>query len=308
MAAHMGDVEVGVTPVLSPEGQALVEQALESFAGAFDAIVRSKAQTMLDVSNALISAYEPKATDAEREPLPGPTIENWPIKSHPPVVIAPCPHCGSAIEANPVTWEIVIDPTSTTDSTTVRGQMQHEHDEGVLVRWPFVATYTPPPADPWEPIDAPVIWDDPDVDVDEGQQKDASDRWEFTPDGEGNVSLAAAVFQALGGASTCWENTSARGAFDGTRAREIGDALLRFVDSEHRNDADVAALAALEAERVRLDQIIYRARTVLRDAGATGSRMTNLRDLASAAGQAASILAAVDGPDSPAAKRLRGEA
>ncbi|WNM65463.1 hypothetical protein SEA_PHONEGINGI_61 [Microbacterium phage Phonegingi] len=247
-------------------------------------------------------AVEPKTTEAEREPLPGPTIENWPIKSHPPVVIAPCPHCGSAIEANPVIWEIVVDPTATTESTTVRGQMQHEHDEGVLVRWPFVATYTPPPVDEWEPIDAPVIWDDPDVDLDEGQQK-GDDPWAFTPDGEGEVSLAAAVFQALGGASTCWDSDEPdrRGVFDGTRAREIGDALLRFIDTEHRNGADVAALAALEAERVRLDQIIYRARTLLSETypNRDGVHPDSL------IGWLFATLDAVDGIDSPSAKSLR---
>ncbi|QYC54396.1 hypothetical protein SEA_PICKLES13_61 [Microbacterium phage Pickles13] len=253
MAAHMGDIEVGVTPFLSPEGKALVDEALEAFSGAFDAIVRSKAQTMLDVSNALLSAYEPKTTEAEREPLPGPTIEDWPIKSHPPVVIAPCPHCGSAIEANPVTWEIVVDPNVTTDATTVRGIMQHEHDGGVLVRWPFVATHTPTYTQPsvddlWAPVDAPVIWDDPDVDIDEGQQKVDQQPWEFTPDGEGDVSLAAAVFQALGGASTCWLHPGATldGAeFDGTRAREIGDALVKFIEQRIEQDERVQAWDAV---------------------------------------------------------------
>ncbi|URM87324.1 hypothetical protein SEA_ANTUNA_62 [Microbacterium phage Antuna] len=185
-------------------------------------------------------ATEPKTTEAERVPLPGPTIENWPIKSHPPVVIAPCPHCGSAIEANPVTWEIVIDPTATTESTTVRGQMQHEHDGGVLVRWPFVATYTPPPVDAWEPIDAPLL----DEDVAEGQERTGNgEPWEFTPDENDELSIESAVFQALGGASTCWEAIEHAGVFDSTRAREIGDRLLEHLDVEMRRE--VARRAAL---------------------------------------------------------------
>lgn len=237
-------------------------------------------------------ATEPKTTEAEREPLPGPTIENWPIKSHPPVVIAPCPHCGSAIEANPVTWEIVVDPTATTSSTTVRGQMQHEHDEGVLVRWPFVATYTPPPVDAL--IDADVL-DEYEVDIAEGGAKNANDDpWEFTPDGEtGELSIESAVFQALGGASTCWESLSEAGEFDSTRAKEIGDALIeriRLISLDHT-----------ERERVRLDQIIYRARTFLaewREGRADLSVGRNFQRLGD-------ILAAVDGPDSPRAKSLR---
>lgn len=261
-------------------------------------------QSMDRLSDALdrhALATDPKTTEAEREPLPGPTIENWPIKSHPPVVIAPCPHCGSAIEANPVTWEIVIDPTSTTESTTVRGQMQHEHDEGVLVRWPFVATYTPPPAaDPWGLIDAEVL-DGHEVDIAEGGTKNTNgDPWEFTPEHDGTLSIESAVFQALGGASTCWESLSEAGEFDSARAKEIGEALIeriRLISLDHT-----------ERERVRLDQIIYRARTRISEDHEHRSEpglMSGTPTLRSTLDAVRDILAAVDGPDSPRAKSLR---
>lgn len=205
-------------------------------------------------------ATEPKTTEAEREPLPGPTIENWPIKSHPPVVIAPCPHCGSAIEANPVTWEIVVDPTATTSSTTVRGQMQHEHDEGVLVRWPFVATYTPPPVEAL--IDAEVV-DERDEDIAEGAERTGNgEPWEFTPDEDDELSIESAVFQALGGASMCWEAIEHAGVFDSTRAREIGERLLEHLDVEMRRE--VARRAALiDAQRGDALRTIRRARDII---------------------------------------------
>lgn len=41
--------------------------------------------------------------------------------------------------------------------------------------------------------------------------------------------LDGAVFQALGAASTCWENLSGAGVFDSTRAKDIGDGLLEFI-------------------------------------------------------------------------------
>lgn len=101
-----------------------------------------------------VSRLTDKGTDAtpQQEP-PAPTITEWPLRNHAPVVLATCPHCGDHIEANPVNWEIVIDPTSTFSATSVRGMMQHEHDGGLMMRWPFVATYTPPPA----PVDEEVI-------------------------------------------------------------------------------------------------------------------------------------------------------
>jgi hypothetical protein len=47
--------------------------------------------------------------------------------------------------------------------------------------------------------------------------------------GSAGPSLEGAVFLALGAASVCWENPGGAGAFDATRAEEIGHALLSFI-------------------------------------------------------------------------------
>lgn len=43
------------------------------------------------------------------------------------------------------------------------------------------------------------------------------------------LTIESAVFQALGAASTCWENLEAAGVFDSTRCKEIGDALVEWL-------------------------------------------------------------------------------
>jgi hypothetical protein len=40
-------------------------------------------------------------------------------------------------------------------------------------------------------------------------------------------TVADAVFQALGAASVCWQYPEKAGIFDSTRAKAIGDALIR---------------------------------------------------------------------------------
>lgn len=40
----------------------------------------------------------------------------------------------------------------------------------------------------------------------------------------------SAIFQALGAASVCWEFPERAGVFDSTRAREIGDALVKELE------------------------------------------------------------------------------
>lgn len=50
--------------------------------------------------------------------------------------------------------------------------------------------------------------------------------FEFQPNHDGTLPLETAVFQALGAASTCWENLRGAGIFNSTRAKEIGDKLL----------------------------------------------------------------------------------
>lgn len=59
--------------------------------------------------------------------------------------------------------------------------------------------------------------------------------FEFHREHDGSLSLDAAVFQALGAASTCWESLEGTGIFDSTRAKEIGDTLLTFIRAESDN-------------------------------------------------------------------------
>lgn len=246
-------------------------------------------------------APETKGDDRPTEPQ----IIAWPQRTQPPTLIVRCPMCDASVETEPLSWEIVIDPTSTADAVSVRGLVHHAHEDTQTdVRWPFAAVWTPPPVTISD-VQRTFAWQpDEHDDIEEGQAKRADDDFEFTPDDPREpVSLKSAVYQALGAASTSWLGERPQGTFDSTRALAIGEALLevveRFVDER---------VQSAEDERTRLDQIIYRARAVLSEAGASGLRTTTLRDLASAAGQVSSILAAVDGPDSPAAKRLRGEA
>lgn len=44
-----------------------------------------------------------------------------------------------------------------------------------------------------------------------------------------NLTLAEAVFQALGAASMCWEHVDKAGVFQSERAKAIGDALLNKI-------------------------------------------------------------------------------
>lgn len=328
MAAQMGEIEVGVTPVLSPEGQKLVEQALEAFGGAFDAIVRSKAQALLDVSNALRSAHEPAA----EEPPSEPQIIEWPLKTRPPRLIAKCPGCGQHVDVEAETFEIVLDPTSTSDATTVRGRLRHDHEDGSMSAWPYVATYTPPPA---RYVHDPVIGDiSPEVeDVEQGQASPLDVPFEFVPDSDGSLSLRNAVMQALGAASVCWDAVDQAGTFDPDRAIEVGEALMQRIESERPagvNDESVRQIMSTwddvvkhpyiarafevgptlhdgiiavldeaqraEAERVRLQQIIYRARTRLREIISTRHTAGSPEDIAD-------ILAAVDNVESRRARR-----
>lgn len=54
---------------------------------------------------------------------------------------------------------------------------------------------------------------------------------DFTFDyGDAGPSREAAVFQALGAASMCWENPAGAGIFESTRAKAIGEALLAELD------------------------------------------------------------------------------
>jgi len=50
--------------------------------------------------------------------------------------------------------------------------------------------------------------------------------------GSDGPSLSAAVYQALGAASSCWENLADAGEFQSTRALAIGEALMEYINEE----------------------------------------------------------------------------
>jgi hypothetical protein len=70
-------------------------------------------------------------------------------------------------------------------------------------------------SDPTEPVEAiEPIYDTPfDLQWSEGEEP----------------SIRAAVYQAVGAASTCWESLSLAGYFDEQDAREVAEVLLRFI-------------------------------------------------------------------------------
>lgn len=56
--------------------------------------------------------------------------------------------------------------------------------------------------------------------------------FDFTTSTERELDLIDVVFQALGGASSCWSNLEDAGVFDSSRAKEIGDLLIEWL-KEH---------------------------------------------------------------------------
>jgi hypothetical protein len=51
--------------------------------------------------------------------------------------------------------------------------------------------------------------------------------------GDDGPSLKAAVYQALGAASVCWESMNGTGIFQDQRAVEIGERLIDFIRQEN---------------------------------------------------------------------------
>lgn len=213
MAAHTGDVEIDVT--FDPER--IARDLGTSLAGALSEIAGRL------LSNAYHETGEDRPTD--------PQIVDWPSRTQPPTLIVRCPMCDDSVQTTPLSWEIVIDPTSTIDAVSVRGLVQHTHDDDQTdVRWPFAAVWTPPPVTIAD-VQRTFARDEVADDLEEGAERTGNgERWEFTPDSDGALSLSSAVFQALGGASTCWEAIEHAGVFDSTRAKEIGDALLAYIE------------------------------------------------------------------------------
>jgi hypothetical protein len=76
----------------------------------------------------------------------------------------------------------------------------------------------------------------------------------FQPEHDGSLPIAAAVYQALGRASTCWETMSGTGVFDDAAARGVGEALLGVL--REREDAT--------------EDLLHRAWGIIANAGMNG--------------------------------------
>jgi hypothetical protein len=57
--------------------------------------------------------------------------------------------------------------------------------------------------------------------------------FEFQPEHDGGLDLSGAVFQALGAASMCWDKIEKAGVFHSDRAKEIGEALIAFIEENY---------------------------------------------------------------------------
>lgn len=215
-------------------------------------IARDLSASLAAALNEIAGRLHPTAHPETGEDRPtDPQITAWPNRTHPPTLIVRCPVCDESVETTPLLWETVIDPTTTTVS--VRGLVQHTHeDPDIDARWPFTATWTPPPAktiahDPHE---------DDRADIEEGQEHNPDEPVTFTPDEPDEpVSIRSAVFQALGAASVAWRGEAPQGIFDDEYAVKIGEALLTLIDERAEELADERAHAT-ETARARLASII----------------------------------------------------
>lgn len=82
---------------------------------------------------------------------------------------------------------------------------------------------------------------------------------EFDREHDGSLSLSAAVFQALGAASVCWEHMEGTGIFQSDRAKAIGDELVEVLGGDRQlvppltpAEMDLATALRLTAEYAML--------------------------------------------------------
>lgn len=67
--------------------------------------------------------------------------------------------------------------------------------------------------------------------------------FDFMYDHDGSLSLEAAVFQAMGTASVCWEKPEGAGEFQEDKCHEVGMALLEFINARAGEDQALLGLA-----------------------------------------------------------------
>lgn len=58
--------------------------------------------------------------------------------------------------------------------------------------------------------------------------------WGFTEHEDEELTLKSAVYQAVGGASACWENLRGAGVFREDMATEVAEALLAFIHNHFK--------------------------------------------------------------------------
>lgn len=71
---------------------------------------------------------------------------------------------------------------------------------------------------------------------------------------EDGADREAAIYQAIGAASTCWENMSGAGVFDDRRAKAIGEGLIAHLNSDESipDDMPNAGVGTIECHTAHL--------------------------------------------------------
>lgn len=69
----------------------------------------------------------------------------------------------------------------------------------------------------------------------------------LTYEHDGSLSVDSAVFQALGYASMCWEETP-KGIFQSDDAKQCGDVLLEFLRAQEKPNLGLATTGELIGE------------------------------------------------------------
>lgn len=233
MAIHGGEVQIDV--VISDDTKAEVEKAVAAYGEAVNAILTSAASGLLSISNAYTSAFA--ATPVENPPS-DPQVIEWHTRTQPPRIIANCPGCGQHVDLVAETFEIILPSEGEVNSPIrLRGRLRHDHEDGSMAAWPYNVE-APEGAARITVDDARATFarfEDADdrEDVQEGQEHDSDEPFEFVPDVDGSLDLRNAVMQALGAASMCWEYPSEAGIFDPDRAIKIGEALLSKISEDY---------------------------------------------------------------------------
>lgn len=66
--------------------------------------------------------------------------------------------------------------------------------------------------------------------------------FEFQREYDGTLSLESAIFQAIGAASVCWEETPT-GVFNSTLAKEVGERLVKAITEGELDNIEVLSYA-----------------------------------------------------------------